>query len=302
MPKEYLVVTIDTEADHYSTKNWKKRKPLQFDSVLEGIPKNLYPIFNEYKVKPVYLLTDDVISNKDCINLFKDMKSECELGTHLHFDDIRELAFEKGPEREFKELSKITNLFIGNLGYKPNSYRAGRFGINNNSIVSLKKLGYSIDTSITPYVDWRKLHKDMDYRFAPNQPYFVDTKLVTSSGDSGIFEVPVSIVPRFLRRGLWLRPTFTAVKKMQRVIDVIRGKEDSKDIVVYNMMFHIMEIYKDTSPSTSTKEKVDMILCRLRDFFEYYASRNINYVTLSELKEICLKNEKNKDTIRPSKS
>lgn len=285
MKKEYLTVTIDTEADHLDMQEWKKRKPLEFNSILKGIPDNLDPIFCSFGVKPVYLLTDDVIINKDCVDLFKTLNFRCELGAHLHFDDIKKVPFKEGVECEFQMLSRITEIFKERIGHSPVSYRAGRFGVNKSTISSLEKLGYSIDTSITPYVDWRDVDKEMDFRLAPDQPYWVDKENITRKGDSGIFEVPVSICPRFLRRGLWLEPAFTSFENMRSVVNSLSKRHNSKNIIVYNMMFHSMEIYKGTSPFSDTERKLNIILDRLKRFFEYCSAKNIIYATLSEIKD-----------------
>ena len=79
-----------------------------------------------------------------------------------------------------------------NIGVRPVSYRAARFGADLDTIKSLEKLGYKVDSSVTPQINWSS-SGGPNHSKAPQQPYFVSTDAFYSPGTSTILEVPISI-------------------------------------------------------------------------------------------------------------
>ncbi len=54
-----VTISIDTECDH--DVNWARANPLTFDSINEGLPNRLQPVYNEVGAIPTYLLTVEVL-------------------------------------------------------------------------------------------------------------------------------------------------------------------------------------------------------------------------------------------------
>jgi hypothetical protein len=315
--KVFFVVTIDTEID--KSKDWKVSENETFFSVLDGIPKNLTPLFNRFGVKPTYLLSSEVIENNDCVNVLKNLKN-CELGTHLHGDLIgphkkiyklsraRIAAMQNSyrGEIEYQKLKNLTDLFIEKFGYHPVSFRAGRFAASHNTINSLEKLGYLIDSSITPGVDWNYPEGRANFINAKNQPYFSNKENILEIGDSKILEVPLSIINskfkkyfyflnntkplQFLNKITvkilpiyWLRPSFQNVKEMLYVIKKITKQNSTKKNIVLNMMFHSMEVIPNASPYNKTEKDRKEFLKKIEKVLEYCKINKFSFVTLSEL-------------------
>src|SRR5688500_8148340 len=84
-PRQHLAVTIDTEVDKDA--NWRVSPAASFDSVRQGIPEVLTPLFDEFGVVPTYLLSAEVIEDAESRKVLGDL-SRCELGTHLHGDFV----------------------------------------------------------------------------------------------------------------------------------------------------------------------------------------------------------------------
>ena len=79
--KGNLYVTIDTEMD--ADIHWKKKQPAQFTSIIEGIPQFLRPIWDEYKINPIYFVSPEVVeSDKCCQVLRNEMKKGAIIGAH----------------------------------------------------------------------------------------------------------------------------------------------------------------------------------------------------------------------------
>ena len=213
---KFLVITIDTEID--KSPNWNVSGDQTFHSVLNGIPNKLVPLFNNFGSKPTYLLSSEVIENKDCVNVLKDIRN-CELGTHLHGDlvdpqkriknmanqNTSELQSSYSQEIEFEKLKNLTDLFINKFGHRPTSFRDGRFGAGNNTISALENLGYLVDSSVTPGVNWDLLEGKINYLDAKCQPYFPSRLEILREGESTVLEVPISIVSPSIRRLFYVR-------------------------------------------------------------------------------------------------
>lgn len=316
--KIFLVITIDTEID--KSPDWRVSANESFFSVLDGIPKKLTPLFNRFGAKPTYLLSSEVMENKDCVSLLGSIDN-CELGTHLHGDlvepqrkiyklaNIRtsEMQNSYPRELEYQKLKNLTNLFIEMFGFSPTSFRAGRFAAGNNTITSLEELGYLVDSSITPGVDWNLPEGRANFLHAREQPYFPGKENLLEEGNSKVLEVPVSIVtPSFKKyfyalnkvKGLklvsgiinykilptrWLRPSFQSSSEMLGVIKKLIKRYRRNNAVVLNMMFHSMEVIPNASPYTKTEEECEALLARIEMVLEYWARNSFTFATLSEL-------------------
>jgi len=298
--KEYLVITIDVEADYNGSPIWYNSSPLTFEAVTIAIPKKLQPLFNKYKTKPTYLLSNLVLEDRASVSTLKELDGEYELGAHLHGDYIEpqkrvyEYAGAKAwdnqcqysYEIEYQKMQNLTKLFRSNFDCPPVSFRAGRYSAAGGTISILEKLGYKADCSITPYILWKDQSRQLDFRRAYAQPYYPSTGEITKKGNSTILEVPVSIKNRIMRKPIWLRPTYS---QAERMIDVIRhhSKKYAKaKHIVHNMMFHNVEVQKGVSPFTTSDEKCAFYLSQIEAVLQFCSDRAISFVTLSELYDI----------------
>ena len=162
----YLLITIDTECDHDT--NWARSRPLTYTSVTTGIPNVLQPIFTQLTAVPTYLLTVEVMENDECVASLRNIAGAHELGTHLHagfvepekyhYDyagvDCPDFQCHYTPGVEYQKLENLTRLFEEQFSYRPVSFRAGRFGAGVQTIDALEKLGYLVDSSVTPHILW----------------------------------------------------------------------------------------------------------------------------------------------------
>ncbi len=293
-PKIYFVITIDTEADH--SLDWKKSNPLTFRSITESIPALLQPLFNKYGAIGTYLLTVEVLENDKAVQVMSGI-DQCELGTHLHADYIEpdkkfyEYAgtlsstfshnYSPGIERE--KISNITKLFERKIGYRPIVYRGGKFGFNNNTASSLMNFGYLVDTSVSPKISWKKIDGP-DFRKFLEQPYFIKNR----DGSSQLLEVPITImflssIRRILNRPTWLRPSYSSVGKMKKLIDKCITVYRHKKIIVLNMMFHSMEFLPGGSPYAKSQEDCQRLIHNLEFALRYGDEIGAEFCKLSQV-------------------
>ena len=314
--KKYLVITIDVEPDCSPT--WHYSDPLTFTGVSNGIRQRLQPLFNKYNITPTYLINNVVLEDERSVEVFHQLEGKYELGTHLHPEFIQPekkyeiYAGKKGianscfypPDIEFEKIKNITGLFEKNLGYKPTSFRAGRYSAGANTIKSLKQLGYLVDTSVTPHICWddASREKPVDFRNAPEQPYFIDEDITRENPQGNLLEVPISIAlkkrnilkeiivslaglrhPVRQNKAFWLRPYYSTTKDLIDIADQYISVNHDRDIMVLNMMFHNVEVLPGMSPYSLSEDDCRAYLQQLNDFFIFCKKEDIQSIALTDL-------------------
>ncbi|MFT7213946.1 MAG: hypothetical protein ACI9XK_004205, partial [Granulosicoccus sp.] len=264
-----VTISIDTECDHDI--NWARSKPLTFESITEGLPNRLQPAFDQVGAVPTYLLTVEVMEDEPSVEALKSLKGNFEYGTHLHaafiepekkFHDYAgidspDFQCSYAPEIEYQKLKNLSELFERRFNYKPTSFRAGRYGASADSINSLERLGYKVDTSVTPHIRWTEPNAVVDFRKAPEQPYFPAPGKIAEAGNytsTRILEAPVTVKPRYFRDPRWFRPWFASVDQMKDIFRYHLKKHSACRVVSINMMFHSMEIIEKASPYPQTAD------------------------------------------------
>jgi hypothetical protein len=310
----YLVITIDTEIDS------PRSKP-EFPYTLKNIkalPK-LQRIFKKYNARPTYLITYPVSQNKESVGIFNEFlkTDEIEIGAHLHPWTNPPLGSEKerleqtyphNSELELKKLINLTKAIEKSFSKKPLSYRAGRYGFDEESLNHIEQLGFLVDTSITPTVNWSFDGGPNFASFDTNNPYFLDRKDIRKEGLSPVLEVPISIIinkslPRslekiycnlplelksvFKKAGLiktiWLRPSVSSFLDMKFISNLLLERQSP----VLNMMFHSNEIMPGTSPYIKTEMELDRFFFDLEAILDYLLyQKKVKSKTLSELYNI----------------
>jgi len=300
-----LIVTIDVEAD--SDKNWGAPDVRTFKSVLETMPNQLHPLLARHDVHPTYLISPEVLQRNDCRAVLHSL-AHCELGAHLHVEDVppefiavgparphRGMQWECAPEIERQKLRNLTQLFSDAFGKAPRSFRAGRFGIGHHTGKFLMELGYVVDSSVTPHVRWTSQDgaRFPDFTEAQELPYWAaDDGDIFKNGCSGLLEIPVTIVAARevpSSRGsnpIWFRPWYTSKDLLQQLVRATASAPPSQGVRrPLVMMFHSMEVVAGASPYPQTEADVKKYLNALEAVFDTVADCGIKSCTLSEYRE-----------------
>ncbi len=301
-----LCVTIDCECD--KGPGWRSQRPLRFEGVTEGIARRLMPLFRSHGAKPTFLLSPELLRDEASLEVVGRLAGEAELGTHLHGEYAEPGAHE--PEKttvfqrdypldvERDKLAYLTERFLRAFGKPPRSFRAGRFGLGAHSIGILDALGYSVESSVTPYVDWSRAGSEgLSFVDAPSQPYHPDPAAPERPGKSRLWEVPITIVPHPLRgvpligratEPRWLRPTRGSARRLIGVAkSALRTAREagSSQPVVLNAMFHNVEVIPGASPYASNENEARGILDRLGALLSFARVQGIPVVGLSDAAE-----------------
>jgi hypothetical protein len=306
----YCVVTIDTECDRGL--NWRNILPIKYTAVTDLIPNVFEKIFKKHGVKPTYLLSPEVLESKECTNVLKSL-SNVELGSHLHGEFVEPMKKPLGEfeghyqamyssEVEALKLANLTRLFEEKIGCKPTSFRAGRWGISPHTFRILDGLGYLVDSSVTPYFNWRFPNYEVNHKTVPDCPYFPE--------NSRLLEVPVTLFSRYgsalnkamlpgwlkdrllnvpLWRPKWLRPTYSNDVQMKQVIDANIASHQHEETIVLNMMFHNVEILPDDNPYGFDSKRIASFLDSMDKTFAYLHTLNVKFVGLTDIYSVMKK-------------
>ena len=294
-----VTISIDTECDH--DPNWVRSRPLSFDSINEGLPNRLQRAFAEVGAVPTYLLTVEVMEDDECCQTLNTLPGKYEFGTHLHaafiepekkfYDyagiDSSDFQCAYAENIEYAKLANLSNLFESRFGYRPTSFRAGRYGANHASINNLQKLGYKVDTSVTPHIRWIEPNAVVDFRNAPEQPYFPAPNEIVVPADyteNRILEVPVTVRPRAFRRNpIWFRPWFASVDQMKKIFRYHLNQNPDKELININMMFHSMEVIEKASPYPQTADEVRRFIDDMVEGLDWCKQEGAEFYGLSDL-------------------
>lgn len=303
----YLCISIDCECD--KGPGWRTRRPLSFDGVTTGMRDRLQPLFRRHHAKPTYLLSAEIMRDERALDSVRSLEGNAELGTHLHGEFAEPGAFEPtitsafqcnyDRETERRKLQYLTELFRGTIGEPPRSFRAGRFGIGRNSLGLLQDLGYSVDSSVTPGVDWRRAGApEASFRSAPTQPYWpvMDRPDCAAPSRGDLLEIPVTIRPSIMSRiplaghwaqPRWLRPTRCSLSQLIEIAtDEIECARDPNRPVVLNCMFHNVEVVPGTSPYARNESEARAILNRLGGLLAFAESAGFRTIGLGDVPEL----------------
>ncbi|MEO5842097.1 MAG: hypothetical protein ABIQ73_24530 [Acidimicrobiales bacterium] len=298
--KTYLCVTIDTECD--KGPHWKTQYPLAFEAVRRGVGEVLQPLFDRYGCAPTYLLSPEVIADRASAELFATLGTRAELATHLHgefavpspghVEATHAYQRDYPKEVEAERLEFLTEQFRAAFDSAPTSFRAGRFGIGPNTLPILESLGYVVDSSVTPGINW-SVYDGPNFMGAPTQPYHPDPTDFTKRGASNVLEVPMTIhfkpwgrLPKVGPRWgeIWLRPTSGSLRRLGWVIDKeLEEARHASAPQIMTLMFHNVEVLPETGPYATTPAAVAMVLRRLEFVLQRCAERGVEFVTLTDV-------------------
>lgn len=319
--KMKLIITIDTEEDNWGVYSTTVNP---VENVERIVP--LQQLFDEFGVTPTYLVTYPVATSPRSVTILKRIldAGKCEIGMHCHPWNTPPFEAEEKitehdtmlcnlpEELQYLKLAHLHETICKNFGVGPVSSRTGRWGVGPGVARSLCRLGYRVDTSVTPFVSW-KLYQGPDYsEFGPDVFRFDAEGIYHRNGNGQLLQVPVTVgylqkdfdicnslmrilchrfakkfhLPGVLDRlGLlnkvWLSPELASVDSMIKLSK--RMKKNNYSCL--NMMFHSTSLLDGLSPFVRTKEAEREFFQKIRDFLVFARETGLESQTLVEFEE-----------------
>ena len=257
-----LVFTVDTEPDD----QWA---PPLVDGTLPPFgfanTRGLGPLVDFFRKRelPVTWMTSwSVARDEESAGVLRDAAAHGdEIAGHLHgwetppfLDcDARHRPFIAEYEADVR-LAKHRQLLAAHaeaFGRQPVSYRAGRWGLDAQELAHLVELGYRIDSSVPPGIDFRdrfgmKIAGPDFSAFASEAP--------RPWREEPLWEVPASIV-RMGGRLTWIRPLKHPRAELSQATHALL----ERGAPVVNVMFHSSEAFVGTSPLSRRAEDVERL-------------------------------------------
>ena len=200
-----LVVTIDTEEDNWGS---LRLTHYSFDNIAR-IPA-LQEMFDRFNVKPTYLMTYPVATDEKAVGILAEIAAadRCEIGAHCHPWNTPPLAEENtaansmlcnlSSASQYAKMKSLKETIEAAVAVDPLSFRSGRFGYDTGVARNLQRLGYKIDTSISPYMNWTSDHGPDFTRISPRPFRFSSDDALEECATGELIEVPPTI--GFLQR------------------------------------------------------------------------------------------------------
>jgi peptidoglycan/xylan/chitin deacetylase (PgdA/CDA1 family) len=309
----YLVITIDTEED-----NWSDYSAAP---AVSNIPRllELQKLFDAYGAKPTYLISYPVAADEESSRMLRSIMEEgrCEIGAHLHpwntppFEEEKTvkntMLFRLDAGLQYRKMESLHAKIHENFGMEPDSFRTGRWGFDRTVAGNLHRLGYKVDSSVSPYINWETYHGPdfSDWRPKPRKIRIGND----TSPESYLLEVPATIgflqsnqelcdsiyntisdsrLRHFRLRGVldrlnllnkvWLSPEPDTSEKMIRLASML-GK---KEFPVLNMFFHSPSLRHGLTHFTKTVEEERELFGRIERFLKFMGTSGIRSIGLSE--------------------
>jgi hypothetical protein len=306
-----FIITVDVEADN----QWKNNN-IGLENV-KSLP-HFQLLCEKYGFKPTYLLSYEVVEGANIDNL-KDWENRgvAEIGSHLHpwttppysknhNINIHTYPHELEEDNLVNKLESLTNIIKEKFNKQPISFRAGRWGFDERVAEKIKRLGYEIDCSVTPKINWQKTVGDhnknggSDFRFNSIYPHDIQ----------GILEVPMTILFTGLLKKenskiaqLFLRLPESFFKKVVNRLffkqkwlrifsnsstkdwEMIYKSAQENNLPVLEFMIHSSELMIGGSPYSKDKKSFDFIYNQLEVMFKYFKEKDIEGITLSDFRK-----------------
>jgi hypothetical protein len=315
----YLAVTIDTEED-----NWSDYESAPVLSNIGRVPE-LQKLFDEHGVTPTYLISYPVAADRDSISVLRTILEDgrCEIGAHLHpwntppFEEERTprntMLFNLDGDLQYRKLESLHAKIVENFRIEPVSFRAGRWGFDRTVARNIRRLGYKVDTSVSPYSNWEKYHgpdfsdrSPMPQRIHFENPEDPDSWLLEVPATIGFAQDDYELCNRCLKAisGSALRH-FRLVGILDRLNVLNRvclspEPDDAKNMIrlagsmkrnghrLLNLFFHSTSLMPGLNHFTRTREEAEELTARIGRFLEYAAGSGMRPVRLSETRNLGL--------------
>ena len=283
-----VLVSIDTEGPAGSDPVSRMIYGKASDGKEYGI-NYLMKLFSDRKIKGLFFVDIPEMADHGADKIervLKDIESNGHnTGVHVHPDHMadinRRYLWQYSKAEQYEMIARCTEFYEKNLKKQPLSFRAGRYGADNNTLQVLDELGYKYDMS--------EFHSS---RYCKIEPEVTWNRVVTC-GKNGLKEVPVTTF-RSIHTPFYYRndqiDSGNVPSEFRRNIRAIIS-EGSVDVV--SMFFHSFQFLdwrKNPDAPSLSKKKWKKSVGNL----EWLLQQDVRFISEDELESV---EENNQDPI-----
>lgn len=193
-----FIVSIDTEEDNW----YRSRQRVTLDNI--GELRRQARFFDRLGIRPTYFTTYHVARDARAADVIRDVSHGAEIGAHLHpwntpplseaFTPRNSMLKNLPAELQEQKLQALTETLEHAFGARPRGFRAGRYGLGGETVGVLVRGGYTVDSSVTPFVTWKTFDDGPSFDGAPLDIYRLtpDRDVTLPAHDGALTEVPLS--------------------------------------------------------------------------------------------------------------
>jgi len=293
-----LSVVIHTEEEF----DWNR----SYDRAADGVEHMRHigraqALFQRYGIVPNYVIGYPIAAKEAGFRLLKEYADEGRalIGTHLHpwvcppYDEEAN-TYNSYPgnlplELEREKLRILTETIEETFGTRPRTYLAGRYGNGPNSLAILEELGYEVDISVAPPIDY-SADGGPDYSDWSCDPrwYGEDRRLLVlpgAGGYAGLLRRGGTTLYRMLDRKLFRAARLPGIFSRSGLFERSRlSPEDypltelkrlSANLVADGVRclvfsFHSPSIEPGHTPYVQSAADLERFLARCESYFEYF--------------------------------
>lgn len=224
--------------------------------------------FNAAGLVPCYLCDFPIVSNLGSSSAMRAMveAGTCEVGTQLHpwvnppFDELvsthNSFTGNLPEPLQRAKLHALTDQIQATTGVRPTVYRAGRYGLGNNTMKLLREAGYRMDVSARSLFDYSD-QGGPDYTQLPVWPWRTEEGLIElplSTAWTGYLRSAPSLHGSTMLRGLLARghllsriPLTPEGVPLDQALNGIRALHDD-GLEIFSLSFHTPSVVAGHTP------------------------------------------------------
>jgi len=310
-----VFITIDTEEDL-----WGEYKTP--DSPVDNIAHlpMLQDLFDRFGAMPTYFVNWPVVTNKHASQVLQEIlnRGRCEIGTHCHPWNTPPIEEKTNNHNSMicnlpydlieKKLETLHQAIVDRFKVKPICFRAGRWGFGPKVAKVIHKLGYRVDTSLTPFVDWIE-EEGPDFSDASTFSYWFDSDDILHEKENGsLLEVPPTIgflQKNFERCGSIRKRFFKKPHSLYHVLGILDKLRilnhrwlspelsSGSDMILLsknfirlghrflNMSFHSTSLLPGKSPFVRNQKQFEKFLHDIEMFLQFAVDQGMTFSPLS---------------------
>ena len=302
-----VLLTVDTEEEF----DWNA--PFRRDGYgLEHVSQiaRFQQFCEEIGAHPLYLVDWPITQDPRAVEIIGDAvkRGKADVGAQLHgwvtppFDEEvnrrNSFAGNLPADLEAAKFANLRDAIEQAFGKAPKAYRAGRYGLGENSVAMLSEAGFAIDTSVRPLFDYSAEHGP-DYTHHPLVPYWADAERT-------VLELPITSVYWGVLRQLGKQihrvqrhmPTFFAgfskfglLERIALTPEGVTGEEALRGIDIalddglplLVLSLHSPSLAPGHTPYVKTDEDLERLYGWMRSVYAYLDQRGVGSTTCEDI-------------------
>lgn len=312
-----VMVTVDTEED-----DWGSYEATGATAAnIKRIP-SLQELLARHGARATYFVNRVPLLSEETAEVLRALARDpsVEVGTHCHPWNTPPFGGPGGVagsmmcnlsrEANRSKVAEVTRMIGDVLEVEPRSFRTGRWGFGPSVAHALADLGYQVDSSVSPFIDWSGVGGP-DFAEALLEPYrFRPDRPLELHPDGTLIEVPTTVAAlrgdplkqartrvrlertRWAQTGLigvldrlgvfarrWLSPEVSSAGEMIRLAEnlVLHG------VQTLDMTFHSCTLLPGATPFVRSEADLQVFLGRVEAFLSYCRDRDWRFATVSDV-------------------